>query len=240
MNIQLRKHFRTGSTNSIGTWFSVQRLDTPISAGYASSNSRAEVALDGDILQVIGVPAKTIAKIAPFDITTENSFPDLGPDEEIQCLKHLIDTTLAIKKVVSELGISNWLILGTQKFRIFCLTLFARYQMYTQENPQKRSTVLDEFEREFIKVFQKPQERIKHGTILSVPLGLWIPSICFQRSLFTPYDGKLGIGPAGTKVGDTVAVLLDGNKPVFLRPASNDQYKFVSECYCNPIMREEE
>ncbi|KAF2651311.1 HET-domain-containing protein [Lophiostoma macrostomum CBS 122681] len=58
------------------------------------------------------------------------------------------------------------------------------------------------------------------------------------RSFFQTSDGGYGIGPAGTRKGDIVAVILGCDFPMILRPNAKDSLEFsvVGECYVHGVM----
>jgi hypothetical protein len=76
----------------------------------------------------------------------------------------------------------------------------------------------------------------------------WLP--CHGNCMFTDEDGRVGLCPSGSKVGDLVVVLYGGNVPYLLRSKlsergqgagdrqgnSSDEYYFVGECYAEGLM----
>ncbi|KAL8410422.1 hypothetical protein RB596_000195 [Gaeumannomyces avenae] len=64
-------------------------------------------------------------------------------------------------------------------------------------------------------------------------------SYCFNRSFITTYNGRMGIGPSETEVGDTVSVILGGGVPYIIRRHGTDHWLFVGEAYVNGLMNGE-
>jgi len=60
-----------------------------------------------------------------------------------------------------------------------------------------------------------------------------------QRALITTATGYLGLAPIAVRPGDVVAVLLGCKCPVLLRPAGNNLYHVIGECYIHGLMRGE-
>jgi hypothetical protein len=57
---------------------------------------------------------------------------------------------------------------------------------------------------------------------------------CLDDCLFKTENGLLGLCPAGTKIGDTLAVLFGGSVPYIVRKKSkgdDNKYQFVGECF---------
>ena len=73
---------------------------------------------------------------------------------------------------------------------------------------------------------------------------------CHGNCMFTDEDGRVGLCPSGSKVGDLVVVLYGGNVPYLLRPKpyegdegasdrqghTRNEYHFVGECYAEGLM----
>lgn len=58
---------------------------------------------------------------------------------------------------------------------------------------------------------------------------------CYNRAFFVTANGRIGIGPAGSRSGDKVAVLFVGGVPYILRPRRSS-YTLVGEAYVNGLM----
>jgi hypothetical protein len=62
---------------------------------------------------------------------------------------------------------------------------------------------------------------------------------CLDDCLFKTKNGSLGLCPAGTKIGDTLAVLFGGSVPYIVRKKSkgdDNKYQFVGECFVQGMM----
>ena len=64
-------------------------------------------------------------------------------------------------------------------------------------------------------------------------------SRCAGRSFIQTRDGRLGLAPKGTKMGDYVCLFLGGDVPFVLRPMKYGTYSFVGEAYIHGIMEGE-
>ncbi|KAK6065638.1 het domain protein [Seiridium cupressi] len=62
---------------------------------------------------------------------------------------------------------------------------------------------------------------------------------CWGWRVFHRADGKFGLGPAATKIGDRIVVLFGGIVPFVLRPADNGAWLFVGECFVPGLMQGE-
>ncbi|KAI1164739.1 hypothetical protein F5B18DRAFT_234256 [Nemania serpens] len=56
------------------------------------------------------------------------------------------------------------------------------------------------------------------------------------RRIFRTEKRFVGLGPAATRVGDSVCVLLGGQMLYVLRPAAGDRHEFIGECYVHGLM----
>jgi hypothetical protein len=59
---------------------------------------------------------------------------------------------------------------------------------------------------------------------------------CEGRKLVTTKSGYLGLAPSAAAVGDVVAIIYGCNFPVLLRPAGEENYTVVGECYVDGLM----
>ncbi|KAL2678692.1 hypothetical protein Neosp_009443 [[Neocosmospora] mangrovei] len=66
-----------------------------------------------------------------------------------------------------------------------------------------------------------------------------IPRHCHGRSLFWTDHGHLGLCPAGSQLGDVIAVLLGCDAPLALRPNESGTYEVVGQCYVSGFMNGE-
>ncbi|KAI1174402.1 heterokaryon incompatibility protein-domain-containing protein [Nemania sp. FL0916] len=55
------------------------------------------------------------------------------------------------------------------------------------------------------------------------------------RRMFTTEKGFVGLGPAATRVGDSICVLLGGQMMYALRPTTGGHHEFVGECYVHGL-----
>jgi hypothetical protein len=60
-------------------------------------------------------------------------------------------------------------------------------------------------------------------------------NFCFNRSLVVTSNGRMGIGPEGTRPGDFIAVIFGGGVPYILRKQESG-YLFVGESYIHGLM----
>ncbi|KAK4142229.1 HET-domain-containing protein [Dichotomopilus funicola] len=81
------------------------------------------------------------------------------------------------------------------------------------------------------------------GNAADGPKPTWLP--CHGNCMFTDVEGRIGLCPAGSRVGDIVVVLYGGNVPYLLRPKpklseqgsnSDGEYYLVGECYAEGFM----
>ena len=68
-------------------------------------------------------------------------------------------------------------------------------------------------------------------------VGPWLP--CHGKCMFEAADGKIGLCPSGTRVGDLVVILFGGKVPYLLRHKNAEEYYFVGECYVEKLMKGE-
>jgi len=66
--------------------------------------------------------------------------------------------------------------------------------------------------------------------------GVLVGKACHERKFFTTADGRMGLCPRGTRVGDAIVVLYGGSVPYVLRDVGGHDWKFVGECYVDGIM----
>lgn len=59
---------------------------------------------------------------------------------------------------------------------------------------------------------------------------------CHERKFLTTSDGRMGLCPRDTEAGDTIVILFGGSVPYVLRPTSNNQWRFIGECYIDGLM----
>ncbi|EUC49811.1 hypothetical protein COCMIDRAFT_83693 [Bipolaris oryzae ATCC 44560] len=60
-----------------------------------------------------------------------------------------------------------------------------------------------------------------------------------QRTLITTTTGYLGLAPIAVQRGDVVAILFGSKCPIVLRPASDNRFQVVGECYVHGLMNGE-
>jgi hypothetical protein len=60
-------------------------------------------------------------------------------------------------------------------------------------------------------------------------------NFCFNRSFFVTSDGRLGIGPAEIRRGDTISIIFGGAVPYILR-AQGTHYVLIGESYVHGLM----
>jgi hypothetical protein len=174
---------------------------------------------DDDILQVTGVSIATIDRVESFRLPEYNSTATTDIAHEI-------------------IRIASWLNLQApfeehnQDFVAFCRTICAD-DFSEQFYPQRADRLslkgclqdlcfvlglqgnMDSWNRRFLKLVQH--------------------YIC-GRAFFITKDGRMGLGPKGTKPGDIVTVLLGGATAFALRPADDVQHQLVGEAYCHGFM----
>ncbi|KAL8838538.1 MAG: hypothetical protein Q9170_002118 [Blastenia crenularia] len=64
-------------------------------------------------------------------------------------------------------------------------------------------------------------------------------SHCAGRSFIRSRDGRLGLAPKSTRVGDIVCLFHGGDVPFILRPFDSGRYGFVGEAYIHGVMQGE-
>ena len=71
--------------------------------------------------------------------------------------------------------------------------------------------------------------------------GPWAESVelcCKDRSFFTTADGRMGIGPFGSKPGDVATSLYGGDACFILRP-TGEKYELIGDAYVHGVMHGE-
>jgi hypothetical protein len=66
--------------------------------------------------------------------------------------------------------------------------------------------------------------------------GVLVGKACHERKFFTTADGRMGLCPRKTQIGDSIVVLHGGSVPYVLREIRPNVWKFVGECYVDGIM----
>ena len=80
--------------------------------------------------------------------------------------------------------------------------------------------------------------RLLRPTLLQREATLRAKQILAWRRLVTTFGGYLGLVPAATRAGDTIAVLMGCDVPLILRPKGGDTCRcsVIGECYVHGIM----
>jgi hypothetical protein len=66
--------------------------------------------------------------------------------------------------------------------------------------------------------------------------GVLVGKACHERKFFTTADGRMGLCPQDTEVGDSIVILYGGSVPYVLRDVGTDTWRFVGECYVDGVM----
>jgi len=66
--------------------------------------------------------------------------------------------------------------------------------------------------------------------------GVIAGKACHERKFFTTLNGRMGLCPRDTEVGDAIVILFGGNVPYVLRPTVHKEWRFIGECYTNGVM----
>lgn len=67
--------------------------------------------------------------------------------------------------------------------------------------------------------------------------GVLAGKACHERKFFITANGRAGLCPRATQVGDEVVILYGGSVPYVLRKATTDgEWRFIGECYVNGVM----
>ncbi|KAL6703702.1 hypothetical protein ACN47E_009396 [Coniothyrium glycines] len=66
--------------------------------------------------------------------------------------------------------------------------------------------------------------------------GVLAGKACHERKFFRTADGRMGLCPRHTRVGDVIAVLYGGSVPYVLREVRQERWRFVGECYVDGLM----
>ncbi|KAI4861712.1 HET domain-containing protein [Hypoxylon rubiginosum] len=64
-------------------------------------------------------------------------------------------------------------------------------------------------------------------------------NFCFSRSFFITVNGRMGIGPSDSQIGDTVSVIQGGCVPYIIRHHDKGKWIFVGESYVHGLMNGE-
>ena len=60
-------------------------------------------------------------------------------------------------------------------------------------------------------------------------------NFCFDRAFVTSSQGRMGIAPSNTQVGDTILIIPGGGVPYIARPLGQ-YWSFVGESYIDGLM----
>lgn len=154
---------------------------------------------------------KMLTKVVPFDILNNLSSPYLSSGNEN--LPEAFTRTLAVDNFAENCVYAS---IKGPRFEV-CSDILSRLL-------HDQAISKDDFE--------KVQEEIRdsYNIICEVSGG---------RSVFTTYEGFMGLAPDIVIPGDIISVFLGANKPVLLRPCENGRYQVLGMCYVHGLMNNE-
>ena len=209
------------------TWvpdWQVDILTNPLWGVAASGEFPAEVQYDNDgVLKVTGVHTATIKHAKKINFATSSG------QGIVDALRAVALPNIADK---SQLYIDGGSMLDAY-CRTMCCDQFADWYIPHLPNfPDFQKS------RAALLAILEPEEDGVLDTKPGTPAGVYcdyVWSLCRGRSFFTTEEGFIGLGPASTRSGDRICVLLGCPSPLILRPCGAMQYQVVGESYVHKL-----